>query len=163
MCRFLEIELVSKYWDLLIFVVRDSISTKWDFHYSSSPWFLLFMCFPSCTEVFETSVKDDIPGWLEGGCCSLCLFQYHFSYLNRHFVFKLWIYYGVNSCSSPRTDCGVICNANLHNAQHSFSPGHTAFSTKFIFMPFNWIIEEFFRPLFAKSHRGGGSWCNKNK
>lgn len=101
------------------------------------PWFLLFMCFPSCTEVFETSVKDEIPGWLEAGCCNLCLFQYHFSYLNHHFVFKLWIYYGVNSCSSPHTDCSVIYNANLHNAQHSFSPGHTAFSTKFIFMPFN--------------------------
>lgn len=93
----------------------------------------------------------------------ICLFQYHFSYLNCHFVFKLWMYYGVNCCSSPHTDGSVICNANLHNAQHSFSPGHTAFSTKFIFMPFNWIIEGFFRPLFEKSHRGGGSWSNKNK
>lgn len=107
--------------------------------------------------------KMKYQGGLEAGCCNLCLFQYHFSYLNCHFVFKLWMYYGVNCCSSPSTDCSVICNANLHNAQHSFSPGHTAFSTKFIFMPFNWIIEGFFRPLFEKSHRGGGSWSNKNK
>lgn len=71
MCRFHEAELVSEYWGLLIFMLRDGVSKKRDFHFSSSPWFLPFTCFPSCTEVFETSVKAEISGWLEAGCCNL--------------------------------------------------------------------------------------------
>lgn len=125
MCRFYEVEKVSKCWGLLIFMVRDGVSTKRDFHYSSSPWLLLFVCFLSCTVVFETSVKDEIPGWLEAGCCNLCFFQYHFSYLNRHFVFKLWIYCGVNSCSflhtvsSTMLICTMHSTASLLGTQHS--------------------------------------------
>lgn len=142
MCRFQVVDSVSKCFGFPVLMVKDGVSTKRDFYHSSSLWFLLFICLHPCTETLlrqklclRQLVKDTKyqGGWQQE------VVTYFISVPSL--LFKLPLCFQVVDilwCKflqfSPHS---IIYNANLHNAQHSFSPGHTAFSTKFIFMLFN--------------------------
>lgn len=122
MCRFQVVDSVSKCFGFPVLMVKDGVSTKRDFYHSSSPWFLLFICLHPCTEtllrseaVFETAgERHKVLGRLAAGGSNLLYFC-PISYLNCHFVFKLWIHYGVNSCSSPHTASSTMLICTMHS------------------------------------------------